>query len=126
MAKGKTTSMDDGGQGTNWYAAVIAHGFSASLAVLATLVLLDQTDMLGPKPRVVVFDEVEAILSFSEDLPEGLAEAEFKAAVLRFQTNLPFLIEDYASIHRVAVFRRDALAGHAPDISRAIARMGQS
>ena len=108
----------------NWTVFVVGHLFSASLAVLATLILLNQTNALSQKPRLVVFDEVEAILAFSQSLPEGLDETGFKQEVNRFQREMPFLIEDYATHHRVAVVTRDAMSGHAPDISRAIARMG--
>lgn len=104
---------------------LVLHLLVIIVAVMATLAVLQWTKVLDRKPRIVIFDEVEAILAFSEALPDGLSEATFKAAVAGFQSEMPVLVQDYADAHRVAVLSKDALRGAAPDISGAIARMGQ-
>lgn len=104
---------------------LILHLLAILVAVMATLAVLQWSKLLDRTPRIVIFDEVEAILAFSDALPEGLSEAAFKSAVAGFQTEMPFLVQDYAEIHRVAVLGKDALRGAAPNISGAIARMGQ-
>ena len=94
------------------------------VSVMTTLAVLQWFRLLDLEPRIVGFDEVAAILAYSEALPDGLSKAEFKARVSRFQTELPFLVEDYARFHKVAVLRRESLARRAPDITLAIARLG--